>query len=205
MNQQHDIAEILGTTAFQGYVDTPLKTLDGLCINQPWCFLPLTEEAKCLAEEIRKEQEVQQWAGIPHKQLLNQSFTDQLNCIQTLETLAPLKLVKQYLPKDIINFLERLGKADNIPCNQLYSIVKNCADRYYTNVIKAFTTIINRQFANCQILLVNTARALKFLREYANRQVQLWQILQIYHDVPDQVWKRLLLLTPCDIMKKLLL
>ena len=34
-NQPHDIAEILGTTAFQGYVDTPLKTLDGLCINQP--------------------------------------------------------------------------------------------------------------------------------------------------------------------------
>ena len=74
-NQPHDIAEILGTTAFQGYVDTPLKTLDGLYVNQRQCFLPLAEEAKCLAEEIRKEQELQQWAGIPHEQFLNQSFT----------------------------------------------------------------------------------------------------------------------------------
>ena len=122
----------MGTTVFQGYIDTPLKTLDGLYVNQPCHFLPLTEEAKCLAEEIRKEQEVQQWAGIPHEQVLNQSFTDQLNCIQTLETLAPLQLAKQHLPDDIIDILERLGNADNIPFNQLYSIAKNCADHYYT-------------------------------------------------------------------------
>ena len=82
----------------------------------------LTEEAKRLAEEIRKEQQGQQWAGIPHKQLLNQSFTEQLTCIQTLEALAPLHLAKQHLPEDIIDILERLGKADNIAFNQLYSI-----------------------------------------------------------------------------------
>ena len=80
-----------------------------------------------------------------------------------------------------------MGKADNILFNQLYSIAENCADYYYTNIIKAFTAIIKRQFANHQILLVNTTRALKFLKEYANRQVQLWQILQIYHDIPDQI------------------
>ena len=108
--QPQEIADILGTTVFQGYVDTPLRTLDGLYVSQPQCFLPLAEEAKWLAEEIRKEQEVQQWAGIPHKQLLNQSFTDQLNCIQTLETLAPLQLAKQHLPDDIIDSGEiRLG------------------------------------------------------------------------------------------------
>ena len=147
----------------------------------------MAEEAKHLAKEIRKEQEVQQWAGIPHEHLLNQSFTDQLSCIQTLETLAPLKLAKQHLPEDIIDILERLGKADNIPFNQLYSIVENCADQYYTNIIKAFTVIIKRQFTDHQILLVNTARVLKFLKEYADRQVQLWKILQVYHDVPDQI------------------
>ena len=68
--------------------------MDSLFVNQPRCFLPLAEETKRLAEEIRKEQEAQQWAGIPHKQLLNQSFTEQLPCIQTLETLAPLHLDK---------------------------------------------------------------------------------------------------------------
>ena len=128
-------------------------------------FPPLDEEAKCLVEEIRKEQEAQQWARIQHEQLLNQSFTDQLNCIQTLETLAPLQLAKQHLPDDIIDILKRLGKADNIPFNQLYSIAENCTDWYYTNVIKVFTAIIKRQFANGQILQVNTARALKFLKE----------------------------------------
>ena len=48
------------------------------------------EEAKCLAEEIRKEKEAEQWAEIPHKQLLNESFLDQSNSIQALKTLAPL-------------------------------------------------------------------------------------------------------------------
>ena len=33
--QPQEIADILGTTVFQGYVDTPLKTLDGLYVNQP--------------------------------------------------------------------------------------------------------------------------------------------------------------------------
>ena len=90
---------------FKG-MQKPLKTLDGLYVNQPCCFLPLAEEAKRLTKEIRKEQEAQQWAGIPHKQLLNQSFTEQLTCIQTLETLAPLQLAKQHLPDDIIDILE---------------------------------------------------------------------------------------------------
>ena len=177
MTQLQDIEDILGTEVLQGYVETPLKTLYGLYVNQPQCFLPLAEEAKRLAKEMRKEQEAQQWAGIPHEQLLNQSFTEQLNCIQTLETLDPLQLAKQHLLDDIIDILERLGKADNIPFNQLYSIAKNCTDHYYTNIIKAFASIIKRQFADHQILLVNTARALKFLEDYADRQVQLWKII----------------------------
>ena len=80
-NTPDDISDILGTRVYQGYVETLLQTLDGIVVNQPKWFLPLAEEAKCTAEEIRINE---QWAGIPHEQLLNQSFTDQLNSIQIL-------------------------------------------------------------------------------------------------------------------------
>ena len=58
-------------------------------MNQPKRFLPLAKEAKRIAEEIHIEKINEQWAGIPHEQLLNQSFNDQLNLIQILEQLAP--------------------------------------------------------------------------------------------------------------------
>ena len=54
-NQLEDIADVLGTTAFQGYVNTPLQTLDGIVVQQPKRFLPLAEEAKCLVEKIHIE------------------------------------------------------------------------------------------------------------------------------------------------------
>ena len=118
-NTPEGIADILGTRAFQRYVDTPLQTLDGIIVNQPKHFLPLTKEAKRIAEEIRIEKINELWARIPREQLLNQSFNDQLNSIQILEQLAPLQLVKEHLPGDIVDILERLGNADNIPFNQL--------------------------------------------------------------------------------------
>ena len=34
-NMPEDIADILGTRAFQRYVDMPLQTLDGIIVNQP--------------------------------------------------------------------------------------------------------------------------------------------------------------------------
>ena len=163
-----DISDILGTNAFQGYVNPPLQTLDGIVVQQPKRFLPLTEEAKCLAEEIHIEKLNEQWASIPHEKLLNQSFRDQLNSLQILEQLAPLELAKQHLPADIIDILECLGKADNIPSNQLYYIAENCADSFYTKVIKTFVAIIKRQFADRQLLLVNTVHSLKFLEEYSD-------------------------------------
>ena len=49
-NMPEDISDILGTRAYQRYVDTPLQTLDGIIINQPKRFLPLTKEAKRIAE-----------------------------------------------------------------------------------------------------------------------------------------------------------
>ena len=167
-NSPEDISDVLETNVFQGYVNTPLQTLDGIVVNQPKRFLPLAEEAKHLVEEICIEKLNEQWAGIPHEKLLNQSFRDQLNSIQILEQLAPLELAKQHLLADIIDILECLGKADNIPFNQLYYIAENCADRYYTKVIKTFVSIIKRQFADHQLLLVNTACCLKFLEEYSD-------------------------------------
>ena len=41
-----DIQDILGTEMLQGYVQTPVKTLDGLIVNQSQRFLSLAEEAK---------------------------------------------------------------------------------------------------------------------------------------------------------------
>ena len=164
-NTPEDIADVLGTRAFQRYMDTPLQTLDGIIVNQPKHFLPLTKEAKRIAKEIRIEKINEQWAGIPHEQLLNQSFNDQLNLIQILEQLAPLQLVKEHLPGDIVDILKRLGKADNIPFNQLYYIAKNCADHYYSKVIETFVALLKCQFVDRQLLLVNTARSLKFLED----------------------------------------
>ena len=80
-NMPEDISDILGTRVYQRYVDTPLHTLDGIIVNQPKWFLPLAEEAKRIAKEIRIEKINEQWAGIPCEQLLNQSFNDQLNSI----------------------------------------------------------------------------------------------------------------------------
>ena len=127
-NTLDDISNILGTCIYQGYVETPLQTLDGIIVNQPKRFLPLVEEAKHLTEEIRIKKINEQWAGIPCEQLLNQSFTDQLNSTQLLEQLAPLQLAKEHLLADIIDILERLGKADDIPFNQLYYKAENCAE-----------------------------------------------------------------------------
>ena len=186
-NSPDDISDVLGTNTFQGYVNTPLQTLDGIVVNQPKRFLPLAEEAKCLVEEIRIEKLNEQWAGIPHEQLLNQSFRDQLNSIQILEQLASLELAKQHLPVDIIDILECLGKADNISFDQLYYIAENSVDRYYMKVIETFVSIIKKQFTDCQLLLVNTAHCLKFLEEYSDRQSQIWKIFHKHHTIPEDV------------------
>ena len=186
-NMPEDISDILGTRVYKRYVDTPLQTLDGIIVNQPKHFLLLTEEAKRIAKEIRIEKINEQWAGIPHEQLQNQSFNDQPHSIQILEQLAPLQLAKEHLPGDIIDILERLGKADNIPFNQLYYIAKNCADHYYSKVIKTFVSLLKCQFADHQLLLVNTTRSLKFLEDYADHQGQIWKIFQKHQTIPDDI------------------
>ena len=37
-NQPEDIADVLGTNAFKGYVNIPLQTLDGIIVQQPKRF-----------------------------------------------------------------------------------------------------------------------------------------------------------------------
>ena len=118
---------------------------------------------------------------------MNQSFNDQLNSIQILEQLAPLQLTKEHLPGDIIDILERLGKADHIPHNQLYYIAESCANHYYSKVIETFVALLKWQFADRQLLLVNMARSLKFLEEYAERQVLIWQIFRKHKNIPDDI------------------
>ena len=187
INTPKDIEDILGTRAFQRYLDMPIQTLDGIVVNQQKHFLPLAKEAKRIAEEIRIEKINEQWAGIPREQLLDQSFNDQLDAIQILEQLAPLQLTKEHLPGDIIDILERLSKADHIPFNQLYHIVENCANHYYSKVIETFVALLKCQFADRQLLLVNTARSLKFLEEHVDRQALIWKIFQRHKNIPDDI------------------
>ena len=65
--------------------------------------------------------------------------------------------------------------------------MENCADRYYTKVIETFVSIIKRQFADRQLLLVNTVHCLKFLEEYLDRQAQIWKIFHKHHNIPDDL------------------
>ena len=147
----------------------------------------MAKEAKKIAEEIRIKKINEQWAGIPREQLLNQSFNDQLNSIQILEQLAPLQLAKEHLSGDIIVILERLGKADHIPHTQLYYIAERCANRYYTKVIETFVVLLKHQFVDRQLLLVNTARSLKLLEEYTDRQALIWKIFRKHENIPDDI------------------
>ena len=140
---------------------------------------------KKLAEEFQKEEIMSHWAGLQPEKLLQESFIEQLHALQSLDQLAPLTAAKEHLPGDIINILELLGKVDNISFNQLYNLAEDCADRYYTKVIKTLTCLLKNSFHNRQLVLVNTARALKFLESYAAQQAKLRKVLSKYHNLPD--------------------
>ena len=85
----------------------------------------------------------------------------------TVDQLALLTAAKEHLPGDIIDILECLGKVDNIPFNQPYRLAEDCADRYYTKVTQTLIHLMKNSFHDRQLVLVNTARALKFLESYA--------------------------------------
>ena len=179
--------ELLGLSSCEDHISTPLQMLDGLYVNQPSQFLPLAQEAKKLAKRIKAEEEALQWSGIPVKQLLNSSFTEQLNCIQYFQQIAPLHSAKDHLPKDIITILERLSKVQNTLFHKLYNLSESCAGHCYTSVIKTFIEIIKWSTTNRQIVLVNTARSLKYLEDFGQRESQLFTVLEKYHLDPDSL------------------
>ena len=155
------IPQLLEIEPCREYTETPLKMLDGMYVTQPKRFLPLAQEAKKLAKGLRKEEIASQWAGLPPKKLLQEFFLEQLDALQAFDQLAPLTAAKEHLPGNIIDILACLGKADNIPFNQLYSLVEDCRDRYYTKVIQMLTHLMKNSFHDGQLILINTARALK--------------------------------------------
>ena len=138
-----------------------------------------------MAKKLCKEEIASKWAGLPPEKLLQDSFLEQLDALQALDQLAPLTATKEHFPGDIIDKLSHLRKADNIPFNQLYSLTEDCADRYYMKVIQTLMHLMKNSFHNRQLVLVNTARALKFLESYASRQTKLWKVLPKYHNLPD--------------------
>ena len=81
--------------------------------------------------------------------------------------------------------MERLGRVDNTPFDKLYYLAENCTDCYYTSVMKTFVEIIKRSVTDHQIVLVNTARALKYLEDFGQRQSWLFKVLEKYHLLPD--------------------
>ena len=71
--------------------------------------------------------------------------------------------------------------------HNIYYRAKNCADHYYSEVIKTFISLLKWQFADCQLLLVNTARSLKFLKDYVDHQAQILKIFQKHQTIPDDI------------------
>ena len=172
------VPQLLEIKPCREYTETPLKTLDSLYVTQPKRFLPLAQEAKKLAKELHKEEIASQWAGLPPEKLLQESFLEQLDALQALDQLAPLTAAKEHLPGDIIDILSHLRKVDNIPFNQLYSLAEDCADRYYTKVIQTLTHLMKNSFHDRQLILINTARVLKFLESYTSRQTSCGRYYQ---------------------------
>ena len=52
-------------------------------------------------------------------------------------------------------------------------------------VIQTLTRLMKNSFHDRQLILVNTARALKFLKSYASQQTKLWKGLSKYHNLLD--------------------
>ena len=140
------VSQLLEIEPCREYTETPLKMLDSLYVMQSKRFLPLKQETKKLVEELCKEEIASQWAGLPPEKLLQESLLEQLNALQALDQLAPLTAAKEQLPGDIIDILAHLGKVDNIPFNQLYSLAEDCADRYYTKVMQTLTRLMKNSF-----------------------------------------------------------
>ena len=74
-----------------------------------------------------------------------------------------------------------------MPFDELYYLAENCADCYCTSVIKTFMELIKWSMTDHQIVLVNTARALKYLEDFGQKQSQLFKVLEKYHLLLDNL------------------
>ena len=52
-------------------------------------------------------------------------------------------------------------------------------------VIQTLMHLMKNSFHNRQLVIVNTARALKFLESYGSRQTKLWKVLSKYYNLLD--------------------
>ena len=155
------LAELFYNTTRIANTPTPIQPVE------PAPFQPVEPVIGLTPEEQRRREKD---PNLTLDELLGlSSCEDQLNCIQSLQQIAPLHSTKDHLPKDIITILERLGKVENTPFDKLYYLAENCADRYYTSVIKTFIKIIKWNATDRQIVLVNTTRALKYLEDFGQR------------------------------------
>ena len=74
-----------------------------------------------------------------------------------------------------------------VAAEPVHYLTENCADCYYTSIIKTFVKIVKRSITDRQIVLVNTARALKYLEDFRQRQSQLFNVLEKYYLVPESL------------------
>ena len=62
---------------------------------------------------------------------------------------------------------------------------------------------MKNSFHDRQLVLLNTARALKFLESYAAQQTKLWKVLSKYHNLPDHFHNlKTTLQVEFDLLKK---
>ena len=187
-NQPEDIADVLGTTAFKGYVNTPIQTLNSIVVQQPKRFLPLAEEAKTFGRGNPHRKAKRAVGRDTTQKTFKSVFLGSTELFTNSRTIGTLGISQAASSRRHHRYTRKsLGKADNIPFNQLYYIMENCTDRYYSKVIVTFVSIIKRQFADRQTLLVNTAHSLKILEEYSDRQAQIWKIFHKHHNIPDDI------------------
>ena len=70
-------------------------------------------------------------------------------------------------------------------------------------VIKTLTCLLKNSFHDRQLVLVNSARALKYLESYTARQAKLWKVLSKYHHLPDHFhYLKTTLQAEFDLLKK---
>ena len=80
--------------------------------------------------------------------------------------------------------------------------MEECEDRYYTKVMQTLICLMKNSFHDRQLILVNTARVLKFLESYASQQTKLWKVLSNYHNLPDHFHDlKTTLQTKCELLK----